>query len=133
RATTTTTRPRPCSRRSAGRCDRPSASRGTWCRRPRGCCDGVRCFPSPLEGEGGRRRRSDEGCAGFALLRRVRGHSPLIRLATRATFSPEGRRAMNVTLIGYGAGNVASVRFALERLGARVRISGGPADLDEVE
>lgn len=40
---------------------------------------------------------------------------------------------MNVTLIGYGAGNVASVRFALERLGARVRISGDPADLDEAE
>lgn len=40
---------------------------------------------------------------------------------------------MNVTLIGYGAGNVASVRFALERLGARVRISADPADLDEAE
>ncbi|MEG0819955.1 MAG: imidazole glycerol phosphate synthase subunit HisH, partial [Brevundimonas sp.] len=40
---------------------------------------------------------------------------------------------MNVTLIGYGSGNVASVRFALERLGARVRISADPADLDEAE
>lgn len=39
----------------------------------------------------------------------------------------------DVTLIGYGAGNVASVRFALERLGARVRISADPADLDEAE
>ena len=45
----------------------------------------------------------------------------------------QGRRAMNVTLIGYGSGNVASVRFALERLGARVRISADPADLDEAE
>ena len=39
----------------------------------------------------------------------------------------------NVTLIGYGSGNVASVRFALERLGARVRITADPADLDEAE
>lgn len=39
----------------------------------------------------------------------------------------------DVTLIGYGAGNVASVRFALERLGARVRITDDPADLDEAE
>jgi glutamine amidotransferase len=39
----------------------------------------------------------------------------------------------NVTLIGYGSGNVASVRFALERLGARVRISADPSDLDEAE
>ena len=45
----------------------------------------------------------------------------------------QGRRAMNVTLIGYGSGNVASVRFALERLGARVRITADPADLDEAE
>ena len=35
---------------------------------------------------------------------------------------------MNVTLIGYGSGNVASVRFALERLGARVRITDDPAE-----
>ncbi len=38
---------------------------------------------------------------------------------------------MNVTLIGYGSGNVASVRFALERLGARVRITDDPADVAE--
>lgn len=38
-----------------------------------------------------------------------------------------------VTLIGYGAGNVASVRFALERLGARVRISDDPTDVAEAE
>lgn len=38
-----------------------------------------------------------------------------------------------VTLIGYGAGNVASVRFALERLGARVCVTDDPADLDEAE
>ncbi len=38
-----------------------------------------------------------------------------------------------VTLIGYGSGNVASVRFALERLGARVRITDDPADVDEAE
>ena len=39
----------------------------------------------------------------------------------------------SVTLIGYGAGNVASVRFALERLGARVRITADPADLIDAE
>jgi len=38
-----------------------------------------------------------------------------------------------VTLIGYGAGNVASVRFALERLGARVRITDDPADVLDAE
>jgi glutamine amidotransferase len=40
---------------------------------------------------------------------------------------------VNVTLIGYGSGNVASVRFALERLGARVRITDDPADVAEAE
>lgn len=40
---------------------------------------------------------------------------------------------MEVTLIGYGSGNVASVRFALERLGARVRVTGDPADVMEAE
>lgn len=40
---------------------------------------------------------------------------------------------MDVTLIGYGAGNIASVRFALERLGARVRITDDPADVLEAE
>lgn len=39
----------------------------------------------------------------------------------------------NVTLIGYGSGNVASVRFALERLGARVRITADPADVLDAE
>ena len=39
----------------------------------------------------------------------------------------------NVTLIGYGSGNVASVRFALERLGARVRVTANPADVLEAE
>ena len=40
---------------------------------------------------------------------------------------------MNVTLIGFGSGNVASVRFALERLGARVRVTSDPADLVDAE
>jgi imidazole glycerol-phosphate synthase subunit HisH len=40
---------------------------------------------------------------------------------------------MNVTLIGYGSGNVASVRFALERLGARVRVTADPADVMDAE
>jgi glutamine amidotransferase len=40
---------------------------------------------------------------------------------------------MDVTLIGYGSGNVASVRFALERLGARVRVTSDPADLKDAE
>lgn len=38
-----------------------------------------------------------------------------------------------VALIGYGAGNVASVRFALERLGARVRITDDPAQVRDAE
>lgn len=38
-----------------------------------------------------------------------------------------------VTLIGYGAGNVASVRFALERLGARVRVTDDPARVRDAE
>ncbi|WP_312127550.1 imidazole glycerol phosphate synthase subunit HisH [Brevundimonas sp.] len=40
---------------------------------------------------------------------------------------------MNVTLIGYGSGNVASVRFALERLGARVRVTADPDDVLDAE
>jgi len=40
---------------------------------------------------------------------------------------------MNVTLIGYGSGNVASVRFALERLGARVRVTSDPNDVLDAE
>ena len=39
----------------------------------------------------------------------------------------------DVTLIGYGSGNVASVRFALERLGARVRVTSDPMDLRDAE
>lgn len=38
-----------------------------------------------------------------------------------------------VTLIGYGAGNVASVRFALERLGAQVRVTDDPAQVRDAE
>lgn len=33
----------------------------------------------------------------------------------------------SVTLVSYGAGNVASVRFALERLGVTVRLTADPA------
>lgn len=40
---------------------------------------------------------------------------------------------MDVTLIGYGSGNIASVRFALERLGARVRVTADPADVADAE
>jgi glutamine amidotransferase len=40
---------------------------------------------------------------------------------------------MIVTIIGYGAGNTASVQFALERLGARVRITDDPAGIAEAE
>jgi glutamine amidotransferase len=32
-----------------------------------------------------------------------------------------------VTVLAYGAGNTASVRFALERLGATVRLTADPA------
>lgn len=38
-----------------------------------------------------------------------------------------------VTLLAYGAGNVASVQFALERLGARVRRTADPAQVAEAE
>ena len=34
-----------------------------------------------------------------------------------------------VTLVSYGAGNVASVQFALERLGATVRLTADPAEV----
>jgi len=34
-----------------------------------------------------------------------------------------------VTLLSYGAGNVASVQFALERLGATVRLTAHPAEV----
>jgi len=36
---------------------------------------------------------------------------------------------MTVTLVSYGAGNVASVQFALERLGANVRLTTAPAEV----
>src|SRR5690606_11559892 len=132
--------PRPCTRPWAAPCVRPSASRATWCPAPRGSCDGGRRFPSPLGGEGGSRSETDEGDVDVTLRPVACGRSPLIRAPPAPTFSPEGRRkirrgrrAVNVTLIGYGSGNVASVRFALERLGARVRITDDPADVDEAE
>ena len=51
--------------------------------------------PSPLVGEGGRRSRSDEGAVSIGEGARVacEADGPLIRLASRATFSPQGRRA----------------------------------------
>jgi glutamine amidotransferase len=39
----------------------------------------------------------------------------------------------SVTILTYGAGNVASVQFALERLGAAVRLTSDPMDLAEAE
>jgi glutamine amidotransferase len=38
-----------------------------------------------------------------------------------------------VTVLSYGAGNVASVQFALERLGARVRLTAVPTEVAEAE
>ena len=38
-----------------------------------------------------------------------------------------------VTVLAYGAGNVASVRFALERLGATVRLTADPAEVADAE
>ena len=38
-----------------------------------------------------------------------------------------------VTVVSYGAGNVASVQFALERLGATVRLTADPAGIAEAE
>lgn len=39
----------------------------------------------------------------------------------------------SVTILTYGAGNVASVQFALERLGAAVRLTSDAADVAEAE
>jgi len=39
----------------------------------------------------------------------------------------------SVTVLSYGAGNVASVQFALERLGAAVRLTSDPVDVAEAE
>lgn len=38
-----------------------------------------------------------------------------------------------VTVLAYGAGNVASVQFALERLGATVRLTADPAEVADAE
>lgn len=38
-----------------------------------------------------------------------------------------------VTVVSYGAGNVASVQFALERLGATVRLTADPAEVAAAE
>ena len=38
-----------------------------------------------------------------------------------------------VTVLAYGAGNVASVQFALERLGATVRLTADPAQVADAE
>ncbi|MDI6625350.1 MAG: imidazole glycerol phosphate synthase subunit HisH [Brevundimonas sp.] len=38
-----------------------------------------------------------------------------------------------VTVVSYGAGNVASVQFALERLGATVRLTADPAEVASAE
>ena len=38
-----------------------------------------------------------------------------------------------VAVLSYGAGNVASVQFALERLGATVRLTADPAEVAEAE
>ncbi|MEJ6788973.1 imidazole glycerol phosphate synthase subunit HisH [Brevundimonas sp. BR2-1] len=38
-----------------------------------------------------------------------------------------------VTVLAYGAGNVASVQFALERLGAFVRLTADPGEVAEAE
>lgn len=38
-----------------------------------------------------------------------------------------------VTVLAYGAGNVASVQFALERLGARVHLTADPAEVSQAE
>nr|WP_314437722.1 imidazole glycerol phosphate synthase subunit HisH [uncultured Brevundimonas sp.] len=40
---------------------------------------------------------------------------------------------MEVAVITYGAGNVASVQFALERLGATVRLTADPVEIAEAE
>lgn len=39
----------------------------------------------------------------------------------------------DVTILSYGAGNVASVQFALERLGATVRLTADPAEIASAE
>lgn len=39
----------------------------------------------------------------------------------------------SVVVLSYGAGNVASVQFALERLGATVRLTADPAEIADAE
>ena len=70
---------------------------------------------------------SDEGALSASLTTR-RG----LGLPAPSSFSPGGRR-MRVTVLAYGAGNVASVQFALERLGAAVRLTADPAEVAEAE
>jgi len=41
--------------------------------------------------------------------------------------------SVNVTVLAYGAGNTASVQFALERLGATVRLTDDPLAVAEAE
>ena len=40
---------------------------------------------------------------------------------------------MTVAIIAYGAGNTASVQFALERLGADARVTSDPAEIAGAE
>lgn len=40
---------------------------------------------------------------------------------------------MTVAIVSYGAGNTASVQFALERLGASARVTSDPAEIAEAE
>jgi len=39
----------------------------------------------------------------------------------------------NITIIDYGAGNVKSVKFALERLGAKVKLSSNPEEIKNAD
>jgi len=48
-------------------------------------------------------------------------------------FPRKGGRMSLVTVLAYGAGNVASVQFALERLGATVRLTADPAEVADAE
>src|SRR5690606_182211 len=54
--------------------------------------------PSPLVGEGGRRRRSDEGAVSTRETDEGEANVPLIRPAPQATFSLKGRRKKSLVI-----------------------------------
>ncbi|HEV7228649.1 tRNA preQ1(34) S-adenosylmethionine ribosyltransferase-isomerase QueA [Brevundimonas sp.] len=72
-------------------------------------------FLLPNGGEGGPRSGSDEGDASARSAQNAESAiaDPLIRLASRATFSPKGRRALTATLLAKHDDGLVALRFDL--------------------